>query len=124
MTAVKTKLVNEKNIVIILTVTVLILVALVINANGKLRSVLLNNDTIVSDLAKLNLKVSEMGQKTLDAISKVAEQRSEIEELRKRLTQERLKNVQLQGELEKLGISPAVKSVAVEAPAAAQTPSI
>ena len=119
MAAVKAKLVGEKNIIIILAITSLVLLMLVINANGKLQSVVDDSESISVGLAGLNNKVTEMGQKTLDAISKVSEQRSELEELRNKLTQERLKNVQLQGEIEKIkGPTDSTQSPAVsETPA-------
>lgn len=122
MTAIKAK-VNDKNIIVILIGTVIVLVALAFNGNAKLASVVENNEDINKNLETLNANLTQTGQKTLAAISEIGKQRAELEELRKKLTQERLKNVQLQGEMEKMSseFSSAPASVSTPAPVVPET---
>lgn len=116
MAAGKAKI-NDKNIIYILIATVILSIVLAFNGNAKLKSVVDSSEDINENIVKLNTQMTSMGQKTLSIVTELSKQRDELDELRKKLTQERLKNVQLQGEVEGLGSRSGGSAASAPAPA-------
>ncbi|MFH1867380.1 MAG: hypothetical protein ABH843_00290 [Candidatus Omnitrophota bacterium] len=123
MAAVKAKI-SDKNLIAILICTVLILIFLAYNGNAKLASVVDSNESINKSVLDLNMQMMKMGEKTLVAVQEMSQQRTELEELRKKLTQERLRNVELQGQMEKMisGVSSVKTPAPAPAPASPEVP--
>lgn len=99
------KLVNAKTIIVLLFITALILVLFVFGLNAKSRLILRENENLSSQLSTLNDRILAVSGKLQETISQVEKQQAELEGTRNKLTQERLKNTQLQEQIEGLKAS-------------------
>lgn len=96
------KFINTKTIIILVSIVILILVVLILGLNAKARLILQENKNLASNLGTLNARVVALSKKLQETISEADRQRSELEETRNKLTQERLRNTQLLQQIEEL----------------------
>lgn len=97
-----TKFINARVAALALSIAILILVFFILGLNAKTKLLLQQNKNLTTTLETLNVKILALSQKIQEVVSEVDRQRTELEETKNKLTQERLRNVELNGQVEEL----------------------
>lgn len=98
----KVEFLNVRSITIAFSILVVVLVIFLVGSSGKVKAILQENKNLSSNIEALKAEITTLGEKLQKAVTEANGQRSELEETRNKLTQERLKNTQLKQQIEEL----------------------